>query len=82
MSGGEVLDAIPVVSFVFLILTIGVYRVIGLKCPNCGRRKTIESTDEMRPSDVPGIKAEVKWVCRECGETGWSRRASWWSLIP
>lgn len=69
-------------AFVILILTIGVYRVIGVKCPNSGRRKTIESTDEVRPSEVPGFRAEMKWACSECGEIGWSQRARWWSLLP
>ena len=82
MNVAEVLDAIPLIAFVILVLAIAVYAVIGTKCPNCARRKTTDWTGEKRPSEVRGFRTEVKWTCRACGETGWSPKARWWSLIP
>lgn len=82
MSVTEILDTMPMIAFMILVLVIAVHAVIGSKCPNCARRKTMTLTGEKRRSQVRGFRTEAKWVCRACGEGGWAPKVRWWSLIP
>ena len=78
MTAFEFLWIAAVVGF---FVSIAVWAVIGQKCPNCGRRKTIRRTGKERPSASPGFKTEAEWICRACGTTGWTAKARW-TLIP
>lgn len=54
MSVTEILDTMPMIAFMILVLVIAVHAVIGSKCPNCARRKTMTLTGEKRRSQVRG----------------------------
>jgi hypothetical protein len=78
----EALQIISGLAFAGLVLNLLLVAIVGAKCPNCAKRKTVTATGEERPSTPIGFKTETQWICRACGATGWSLRIRWWHLIP
>jgi len=78
----DVVGVISALSFVGMVVAIAVYAVIGVKCPDCAKRRTIRYTGDERPSEIPGVKTELRWECRSCESSGWSPKVRSWTLLP